>query len=124
MSSRVPGTFLNRFLALRVRPLGVVCALFVIIAIGTMMINSVNRDTAELEVKVIELRNARDEMLRLRDSLDYEVQVSDTDDYIIAKARQLYNYMMPGELLFVVKNPEALYGNGEAVQMYVVEELE
>ena len=46
--------------------------------------------------------------------------IAETDDYIIAKARQLYGYMMPGEMRFVIKNPEALYG-GQTIEMYVVE---
>ena len=54
-----------------------------------------------------------------------ELEIVETDDYIIAKARRLHGYMMPGEKLFVIKNPEALYGDTDApIQMYVLEDTD
>ncbi len=124
MARFVPGSLMDRLLSLRVRPLVVVCILFVIIAIGSMMVGSMRDDTAILAERMADIRIARDNVLKERNQLSNELEVANTDDYIIAKARQLYGYMMPGELLFVVKNPEALYGEGEEVQVLVVEENE
>ena len=45
MSSRLPGSALEKLLSKRVRPLALVCALFVVISLGVMSINAV-RDSA------------------------------------------------------------------------------
>lgn len=110
----------KRFRYGTVRPLTLLCTLFVIICVGIMMINSVRDDTAQLRVRVTDLSISREELARERDKLQSEVSIAQTDDYIIAKARQLYGYMMPGEMRFIIKNPEALYG-GQTIEMYVVE---
>jgi|GEM_PF-1036303 len=124
MSNRVPGTFLERLLSLRVRPLVLFCALFVVISLGVMMINDVKSSSAAMDVRVTDLRIERDQLFKEYKKLENELEIVETDDYIISKARQLYGYMVPGELLFVIKNPDALYGNVEEnIQMYVVEEL-
>ena len=110
----------DRFRYRTVRPLTLICPLFVIMCVGIMMINSVRDDTERLRVRVTDLSISREEMARERDKLQSEVSIAETDDYIIAKAWQLYGYMMPGEMRFVIKNPEALYG-GQTIEMYVVE---
>lgn len=122
-STHVSNRLLERFFSLRVRPLALFCTLFVIIALGVMTINSVRDDTAAMQERVTALRIARDQMNKELSKLQNEVKIVQTDDYIIAKARELYGYMMPDELLFVIKNPEALYGSDEAIEMYVVEDL-
>ncbi len=124
MPSRVPGSFLERFFSMRVRPLVLVCALFVVIALGIMSVNTVKKSTNELQERVTDLRIQRDQRYKEKKKLENELQIVETDDYIISKARQIHGYMMPDELLFVIKNPEALYGETEEpVQMAVVEEL-
>ncbi|MBQ9299011.1 MAG: septum formation initiator family protein [Clostridia bacterium] len=125
MPSRVPGSALERLLSLRVRPLALICALFVVITLGIMTINSVYDSTAEMQSRLTDLRIERDQRYKEYKKLENELEIVETDDYIMAKARQIYGYMMPGELLFVVKNPEALYGEtDEPIQMAVVETLE
>lgn len=115
----------TRLLDLQVRPLILFCVLFVLIAVGWMYIRSINQDTEALRAEVIQLRNERDLLSKQQNKLKNEVAILNTDDYIIAKARQLYGYMMPNELLFVIKNPEALYGDeAETVEMYVLENLD
>ena len=125
MSKRLPGSLLDRLFSLRVRPLGLVCALFVIISLGVMTINQANENNVRLENSVTDLRIARDQQYKEYKRLQSELEIVETDDYIIAKARQLHGYMMPGEKLFVIKNPEALYGETqEPIQMYVVEDTD
>lgn len=120
MSERAPGTFLERLLARRVRPLALLCALFVIIAVGVMMINSVHENTAYLRERVTDLGIARDALARRLNQLEVEVSQVGSDDYIIRKAREQYDMVMPDDLLFVVANPEAL-DDGGTVQLYVAE---
>lgn len=125
MSKRLPGSLLERLFSLRVRPLVLVCALFVIISLGVMTINQANENNVRLENSVTDLRIARDQQYKEYKRLQSELEIVETDDYIIAKARQLHGYMMPGEKLFVIKNPEALYGETqEPIQMYVVEDTD
>lgn len=105
----------------RMRPLTLVLILFVIIMVGAMAVGSMREQSAQLSVAVRDLDFTREKLARERDALQYEVSISDTDEYVIAKARQLYGYMMPNEILFIVKNTDALYGTGETVEMMVLE---
>lgn len=123
MAKRMPGSLLERLFSLRMRPLVLVCALFVVVSLGVMAINDIREKNAALEITVDNMRSLRDEQYKEYKKMNNELEIVATDDYIIAKARKLYGYMMPGEKYFVVKNPEALYGEtDEPVQMYVVEE--
>ena len=45
--------------------------------------------------------------------LDQEIAVKDTESYIRKMARKDNRFLMPGEIRFVVVNPEALYAPGE-----------
>ena len=105
MSKRLPGNLMDRLLSLRVRPLVLVCALFVVISLGVMTINQARENNVQLENSVIDLRIARDQQYKEYKRMRNELEIVETDDYIIAKARQLHGYMMPGEKLFVIKNP-------------------
>ena len=105
----------------RVPILWVVCPIFVIVMIGYLWIDQINSDIDSLKVTVTELNIASTLLERERDALNAEVKNADTDEYIISKARQLYGYMMPNELLFIIKNPEALTSGIEPPVMYVVE---
>ena len=59
----------DRFRYGTVRPLTLICTLFVIICVGIMMINSVRDDTERLRVRVTDLSISREEMARERDKL-------------------------------------------------------
>jgi len=105
----------------RVPLLWVICPIFVIIMIGYMWIGQINDDISNLKITVTELNIASTLLERERDALVAEVRNAETDEYIISKARQLYGYMMPNELLFIIKNPDALTAGGEVPVMYVME---
>ena len=105
----------------RIPLLWVICPIFVIIMIGYMWIGQINDDISQLRVTVTELSIANTLLERERDALVAEVRNATTDEYIISKARQLYGYMMPNELLFIIKNPDALNTGNEVPVMYVVE---
>ena len=106
---------------MRVPLLFVLCAMFVIIMVGYMWIDSIKSDISNLQVTVVDLSISSELLTREYKALANELEQSDTDEYIIAKARQLYGYMMPNELLFVVKNPEALGNTNEATELYILE---
>lgn len=112
---------MQRFKYQRVPLLWVICPIFVIVMIGYLWIDNIKSDISQLKVTVSELNIASTLLERERDALVKEVKDAETDEYIIAKARQLYGYMMPDELLFIIKNPEALHSGDEPPVMYVVE---
>ncbi len=67
----------------------------------------------------IQLSNIQSEKL----SLEAELSAADTDAYIENEARTRYGYLKPGELRFVITNPEALYTTGgELPNLQVVQE--
>lgn len=104
----------------RVPFLFVLCAMFVIIMVGWMWIDSLNGNISQLEVIVSDATISSELLKRESDSLSNELDQSQTKDYIIATARQRYHYIMPNELVFVVKNPEALGDlslNAEVIQL-------
>ena len=55
--------------------------------------------------------------------LEAELSISGTDAYIMNQARTRFGYLKPGEIRFVITNPEALYSNnGQVPQLQVVSE--
>ena len=75
--------------------------------IAYMLIQRQNADLAMLE-RTYENVNARRILLQYEQSeKQRELSISETSDYISQRARE-NGYMMPGEIRFVVKNPEAL----------------
>ena len=97
----------------RIPLIWVICPIFVIVMIGYLWIDQIKSDISQLKVTVTELNISAARLSREYDALKAEVDAAKTDEYIIAKARQLYGYMLPNELLFVISNPEALYSDGE-----------
>ena len=79
-------------------------------------IQSMTRQESQERIRLAGLQN---EKLNLA----AELNVADTDAYIENQARTRYGYLKPGELRFVITNPEALYSSGEtAVQLQVAQE--
>lgn len=89
----------------------VICALLVINRLNGDIQNIQSKlKTAELELRVVE---------NLQGDINTEISNMNKESYIIAKAREL-DFLMPGELRFVVVNPEVL---ADAPEEAVVEEV-
>ena len=93
----------------RVRLLYVVVAAFVIAAGGMITINRLDQDIVTLQdtsrtvrLRQLEVEAQKSEMLQ-------EISQQDKDSYIMEMARRYYGYLLPGEIRFVVINPESLY---------------
>lgn len=106
---------------LRVPLLVVFCAMFVIIMVGYMWVDSIKSDISQIKVVVSDLSISSELLTREYRKLTNELAQSETDEYVIARARQYHGYMMPNELLFVVKNPEALGVPGIQTDLLVME---
>lgn len=97
----------------RIRLLYVIVIAFVIVAGGLMALNRLDQDIVVLENTA---RQTRLEQLALETengNMKQEIAIKDTDSYIRKMARKDNKYLMPGEIRFVVVNPEALYAPGE-----------
>ena len=93
----------------RIPLLYVVVAAFVIAAGGLIAMNRLDRDIAQLQevsrntrIRQLEVEAQKSEMMQ-------EIGQQDKDSYIMEMARRYYGYLLPGEIRFVVVNPEALY---------------
>ena len=91
-----------------------------ILAVFFWYSGNLSQTVAELndtyESSSLRLAALKDQRTELKNTLD----TVGTDAFIENQARTLYGYMMPGEMRFVIKNPEALHG-GQTIEMYVVE---
>lgn len=103
----------------RLKLFPVLVAAFVIAACGMIAMNRLDGDIAVLQDVAKETRIRQLQLDAQKSDMIQEINNMDSDSYIIEKARSLYGYLMPGEIRFVVTNPESLYDTPEAM---VVEE--
>ena len=108
----------------RIKLIYVLAAAFVIIAGGIMALNRMDRDIAVLEDTARETRLRQLAVDTQKSEMQKELAIKDSDSYIREKARTMYGYLMQGEILFVVENPEVLYEDGEMPQVTVAEGTE
>ncbi|MCR4885835.1 MAG: septum formation initiator family protein [Clostridiales bacterium] len=92
----------------RIRLLYVVAAAFVIASSGLMILNRLDRDIAVM--RDINTETRLQQVAASAQQSDYlqELAVKEDPNYIRTMARG-YGYLMPGEIRFVVVNPEVLY---------------
>ena len=108
----------------RIKLIYVMTIAFVIIAGGIMTLNRMDGDIAVLEDIARETRLRQLAVDTEKSEMQKELAIKDSDSYIREKARSMYGYLMQGEILFVVENPEALYDDGEIPQVTVSEDTE
>ena len=97
----------------RIRLLYVIVIAFVIVAGGLMTLNRLDQEIAVLEDTARETRLRQLALETENGNMRQEIAVKDTDSYIRKMARKDNRFLMPGEIRFVVVNPEALYAPGE-----------
>ena len=105
----------------RIKVFYVLVMAFVIVAGGLMALNRLDRDIVVLENTSRETRLRQLDLEAEKSDMQKELAIKDTDTYIRNTARSLYGYLMPGEILFKVSNPEALYGEGEMPRLEITE---
>ena len=93
----------------RIKLFYVLVLAFVITAAGLMTLNRLDQDIVVLEDTARATRLRQVAVEAEKSDMQKELAMKDTDAYIRDTARSLYGYLMPGEILFVVENPEALY---------------
>ena len=102
----------------------VMVAAFVIVAAGLMTLNRLDQDIAVMEDTAREIRLRQVAVESEKSDMQKELAMKDTPSYIRDKARTLYGYMMPGEIKFVVVNPEVLYDAEGTAEVEIVESTE
>ena len=98
----------------RIKLFYVMVAAFVIVAAGLMALNRLNQDITVLQDTARETRLRQLSVEAEKSAMQQEIAMKDSDSYIMEKARSLYGYLMPGEIRFVVTNPESLFDTPEA----------
>lgn len=101
--------------------------LFVVLAVvGIAFVatnNHIQSSTANMAKQESQSRIQLSNIQNKKLSLEAELSVAGTDAYIENEARTRYGYLKPGELRFVITNPEALYiTGGESPNLQVVQE--
>lgn len=93
----------------RVRLLYVLVAAFVITAAGMMTVNRLDQDIQVRQGQAKQVRLRQIEVEEVNSNMKQEIAQQDKDSYIMEMARRYYDYLLPGEIRFVVVNPESLY---------------
>ena len=87
---------------------------FIILSTGLIAARQYSSDIDRLNALKYQVRMEQIEAEKRKSALQAELSESETDEYIIRTARELYGYLMPGEIRFVVTNTDALYDEPEA----------
>lgn len=98
--------------------------ILVVLGVGFLILN--NNINAMFQKTVKDGEHARIDLAEEQDKklkLETELSIADTDAYIENQARTRFGYLKPGEIRFIITNPEALYSNtGEAPMLQVIKE--
>ena len=102
----------------------VLVAAFVIAAGGLMALNRLDQELTVLQDTAREVRLRQVAVETQKSDIQKELALKDTDGYIREMARTMYGYLMPGEIRFVVVNPEVLYDAEETPEVAIAEDTE
>lgn len=102
----------------RVKLITVAIVAITLVVCAVLVINRLNGDIRAMERKAKDAELELRKVQQLQGEITTELANMDKESYIIAKAREL-DYLMPGELRFVVVNPEALTDDPDGI---IVEE--
>ncbi len=100
-----------------VRLLYVAVAAFVIVAAGTMVSNRLDGEIRVRQDQKQQVRMRQIEVEEINSKMKQEIAQQDKDSYIMEMARRYYGYLLPGEIRFVVVNPESLYDQEPQAQV-------
>ncbi len=102
------------FVPKRMKLITVVVLAFIIVATGLIAGRQYTQDIERLNDLKYQVRLDQIEAERRKSAYQAELSESESDEYIIRTARELYGYLMPGEIRFIVTNTDALYDEPEA----------
>ena len=91
-----------------------VTVMFMIVAVFSIINNRLDQGLSRMRGLVEEANYLTSMQQKELQELQQKLQLAATDDFIANEARTQYGYLSPGEIRFVVTNPEVLWGAGEA----------
>jgi cell division protein FtsB len=86
----------------------VVTAMIIVVAVFSVINNNLNRGIEQLRGMVEEGSYLVSMKQKEVSDLASKLELAATDDFIANEARTQYGYIFPGEIRFVVTNPEVL----------------
>ena len=108
--TRKAGRAKRRAILRRVPLVAVVAALFVIVAVGSMLNRRVDTANKTLEAQLANARFELDMQNKRRQDLSNQIKSAATDDFIASEARTRYGFLADGAIRFAVSNPVVLWG--------------
>lgn len=93
---------------IRVKPVTLIVAALTLVIVGLLVLGKMDEEVARLQEIAIQTRLEKARAEAEKASLEYELSIAESDEYIIAQARNLYNYVLKGELVFKVTNLDSL----------------
>lgn len=84
--------------------------LCVIVAVFTIINNRLDQGLSRMRGLVEEANYLTSMQQKELQDLQHKLELARTDDFIANEARTQYGYLSPGEIRFVVTNPEVLWG--------------
>lgn len=103
----------SRFYKLRYKQVPgivLVTALFIIVAVFTVINSNLSNELSRLQEMVQEGSRLVASKQKEVANLAGRVQLAGTDEFIANEARTQYGYLADGEIRFVITNPEVLWG--------------
>lgn len=98
----------RRLRGLRLPWYTVAAACVALLIMGWVVAGNVDRDIHSLRLKIDQADDLVFEQEREILRLSEQVRLASTDQFIANEARTKYGYLFPGEIRFVVTNPEVL----------------
>ncbi|MHC1787253.1 MAG: hypothetical protein AB9880_09365 [Christensenellales bacterium] len=103
-------TAFYRLRYVQVPGLALLTLLMMVVAVFSLINSRLDAGISRLRGMVEEAGYVTDLKQKELQELQLRLEMAGTDDFIANEARTQYGYLSPGEIRFVVTNPEALWG--------------
>ncbi len=100
----------------RVRLLTVCVLLIAVILCGNMILSRMDGEVALMKSRLSDVQKQQYIALKDMRSLEDEVAISSSDEYIASLARTEHGFLRPGEVRYEVVNLDALFGEQPLAQ--------
>ncbi len=94
----------------RVPLVAVIAAVFVLVAMGSMLNSKLDAQVRDREAQLANARFELDMQNKKRDDLKNMLDLAATEEFIATEARTKYGFLADGEIRFMITNPYVLWG--------------
>lgn len=99
----------------RVPLVAVIAAVFVLVAMGSMLNSKLDAQVRDREAQLANARFELDMQNKKRDDLKNMLDLAATEEFIATEARTKYGFLADGEIRFVITNSYVLWGDRKSV---------